>query len=152
MSNEEAIKIIEVGDISNRWGCGGEVERMAIEALMQTTWIPVSERVPEEPQMVLITPKNWKSLEIGFYNKNGKWEWLADSAACYWEELEVSAWMPAPKLYEGSDDPLNDNEKAMLYIKECAESVGIEVKAETPFTIPFMAEIMQRLRKKENKK
>ena len=45
------------------------------------------------------------------------------------------------------DDELNENEKAMLYIKECAELVGIEViEGETRFTIQFMAEIMRRLR------
>ena len=34
MTNEKAIKIIECGDISNRWGKEGrEVEDMAIEAL-----------------------------------------------------------------------------------------------------------------------
>lgn len=41
----------------------------------------------------------------------------------------------------------NNNEKAMLYIKECAESVGIEViEGQTAFNIPFMAETMRRLR------
>lgn len=49
------------------------------------------------------------------------------------------------------DGTLNENEKAMLYIKECAESVGIEVVyGETAFSIPFMAEIMRRLRGTES--
>ena len=46
------------------------------------------------------------------------------------------------------DEELNEDEKAMLYIKECAESVGLEViEGETAFSINFMAEIMKRLRK-----
>lgn len=46
-----------------------------------------------------------------------------------------------------NDESLNDNEKAMLYIKECAESVGMEViEGKTAFSMPFMAEIMRRLR------
>lgn len=38
------------------------------------------------------------------------------------------------------DGTLNENEKALLYIKESAESVGIEiVPNKTAFDIPFMA-------------
>lgn len=49
------------------------------------------------------------------------------------------------------DEELNEDEKAMLYIKECAESVGLEVvEGETAFSINFMAEIMKRLRKELN--
>jgi len=48
------------------------------------------------------------------------------------------------------NDELNENEKAMLYIKECAESVGLKViEGKTAFSITFMAEIMRRLRKKQ---
>lgn len=45
------------------------------------------------------------------------------------------------------DEVMNENEKAMLFIKECAESVGIEViEGKTAFSIPFIAEVMRRLR------
>ena len=45
------------------------------------------------------------------------------------------------------DGTLNENEKALLYIKESAESVGIEIIPDkTAFDIPFMAEVMRRLR------
>ena len=45
-----------------------------------------------------------------------------------------------------NDKELNENEKAMLYIKECAELVGMEViDGETAFTVGFMAEIMRKL-------
>ena len=48
---------------------------------------------------------------------------------------------------------MNENEKAMLYIKECAESVGIEViEGKTAFSIPFMAEVMRRLRRGDHDK
>lgn len=46
------------------------------------------------------------------------------------------------------DEELNEDEKAMLYIKECAELVGLEViEDETAFNINFIAKIMKRLRK-----
>lgn len=39
---------------------------------------------------------------------------------------------------------LTDN-KDLEYIKECAESVGIDVTDRTAFTIPFIAEVMRRM-------
>lgn len=49
-----------------------------------------------------------------------------------------------------NEEELNENEKAMLYIKETAESVGINVEyGKTAFDILFIAEVMRRLR--ENK-
>ena len=48
------------------------------------------------------------------------------------------------------NDELNENEKALLYIKESAESVGIEVTDGTAFNVVFMAEIMRRLREGKN--
>ena len=45
------------------------------------------------------------------------------------------------------DKELSSNYKALLYIKECAELVGLEViEGKTAFDIIFMAEIMKRLR------
>lgn len=45
------------------------------------------------------------------------------------------------------DGSMNENEKAMLYIKESAESVGINVEyGKTAFDIQFMEKIMRRLR------
>ena len=50
-------------------------------------------------------------------------------------------------VWVNDDGVLNEDEKAMLYIKECAESVGIEViDGKTAFSISFMAEVMRRLR------
>ena len=48
------------------------------------------------------------------------------------------------------DEVMNENEKAMLHIKECAELVGLEViDGKTAFSITFMAEVMKRLREKQ---
>ena len=52
-----------------------------------------------------------------------------------------------------TDEPFpTENEKDLLYIKECAESVGIEViEGETAFSISFMAKVMRALRESEVK-
>lgn len=38
-----------------------------------------------------------------------------------------------------------DNQADMEYIKECAESVGMDVTDKTAFTIPFIAEVMRKM-------
>lgn len=53
-------------------------------------WIPVTERLPEDDDDVLIC---WDgTVEVGYY-KNG--EWLAEN----WNGLEIDAWMPLPEPY-----------------------------------------------------
>ena len=48
------------------------------------------------------------------------------------------------------DEELNENEKAMLYIKECAELARLEViEGKTAIDIQFMAGVMKRLREKQ---
>ena len=42
-----------------------------------------------------------------------------------------------------------NNEEAMLYIKDCAESVGIKVTEDTAFSIQFIVEVMKKLRERE---
>ena len=49
------------------------------------------------------------------------------------------------------DEEFNENEKALLYMKECAKLVGLEViEGKTAFDVIFIAEIMKRLRGKIN--
>lgn len=40
-----------------------------------------------------------------------------------------------------------DNQADMQYIKECVESVGMDVTDRTAFTIPFIAEVIRRINK-----
>lgn len=51
------------------------------------------------------------------------------------------------------DKELSTGYKALLYIKECAELVGLEViEGKTAFDVIFMAEIMKRLREEREPK
>lgn len=107
MTREEAIEIIECGDISNRWGKDGEeVEKMAIKALEQEPeWIPVSERLPEDKTYVLTTIKvpnriaharsGW--YESGFFHIDNGDTWKAT-------DREVKAWMPLPEPYKAESE------------------------------------------------
>lgn len=66
---------------------------MAIKALEQTKWIPVSERLPEVDGRYLTT-----------CSKIGKWEvdwniWYNEPKPSWLWEQGVTAWMPLPEPY-----------------------------------------------------
>jgi len=97
---------------------------MAIKALEQTTWIPVSERLPEDLEAVNITwvnhepepyyhdikDKNFVATGIHY---RGQWYWYSTTCADYLGEygsnevdkvddaVEIVAWMPLPEPYKG---------------------------------------------------
>ena len=108
MTREEAIKILNNYDL-NFCDIDGnpippqdlaEACDMAIEALEQDKpkWIPVSERLPEEGDVVLICSKIG-AIDFG-KRKGDKWVWLAEALWDYWQETEdLIAWMPLPDAY-----------------------------------------------------
>lgn len=61
-------------------------------------WIPVTERMPEVGQMVLVTLKSKRSDRIGqvdadYWKTDGEDDW-------YYFKEDVLAWMPLPDPYK----------------------------------------------------
>ena len=86
-----------------------------IEAAERTRWIPVSERLPDKLNDVLITfydcPNEYDVayLRTTFnesYKKSGaKNEWVSSMGETTYADYEVDAWMPIqPYKAEGSDE------------------------------------------------
>lgn len=102
MTNDEAIEIIECGDIYNRWGKDGrEVEKMAIKALKQepkTDWIPVFERMPKDGQNVLFCDID-EDIMIGYHVK-GEPDTHFMQDGSFEGMKNVKAWMPLPEPYK----------------------------------------------------
>ena len=100
MNNEETIRDLKkLRSFHN--GSYGTAINMAVKALEQTTWIPVSERLPEEFADVLVCTD---AEEIFIASYLGK---MNDGADCFddddgmmWEG-DVIAWMPLPNPYKG---------------------------------------------------
>ena len=101
MTNDEAIK--RITHVKYCYAYEGDYEAfdMAIEALSEdrpTVWIPVSERLPDKEELVLVTDSG--SIEFGklicglFGNL-----WLIWLDNCWEEATKVLAWMPLPEPY-----------------------------------------------------
>ncbi len=100
---------------------------MAIEALRNSQWIPCSERLPKDLEVVNISWVNHRP--VGYYDDikdkpfaataihyNDKWWWYSpiceDLLAEYGKSecdkmeagIEVTAWMPLPEPYHGGEE------------------------------------------------
>lgn len=96
MTREEAIKELSVEYLGDSEKIK-EAKRMAIKALEQTRWIPISERLPEDGTWNCFTDgkhisvERYKSDAIDHFFPNGRWFSLE----------EAVAWMPLPEHKAG---------------------------------------------------
>lgn len=106
MNREEAIKIIEGNRPRSGYIILNKALDMAINALQnQPVWIPVSERLPEkrEDVLVLVCFDNTDiDSDIAWYAPNGR-VWRNSSTGI---PLQISpvAWMPLPEPYRESEE------------------------------------------------
>ena len=74
-------------------------------------WIPISERLPESDEYILISCSNYTGLCIGRYEKHedgsGNFYQGDDDDALLSYGFFVNAWMPLPKPYREVDDEKN---------------------------------------------
>lgn len=70
------------------------------QALEQTRWIPVSERLPVSDEDVLVT--NGKGIYIGWIDLTDK-KWRVDCSSEYFME-DIIAWMPLPQPYKAESE------------------------------------------------
>ena len=71
-----------------------------IREVMNSAWIPVSERLPEENQKCLITTR-WQTVLLAEY----RLDYFRLFYAERWdfETKDVTAWMPIPEPYRGDE-------------------------------------------------
>lgn len=80
------------------------VDEKVKEFTLVQNWIPCSERLPEDYEIVIASVHGDVYPESR-YSKEDGWEYAYESGADYWEELDdVVAWMPMPKPYEVKND------------------------------------------------
>lgn len=99
MTKAEAIAMIEDDKKRHHDELSGRYRAaltMAIKALQQEPkWIPVTERLPEEGEIVLVTDTLWniKSVNIDWWNGE---QWVRNGQY-------VIAWQPLPEPYEEAE-------------------------------------------------
>lgn len=98
MTNEEAIKAIKANYPSGGYEDLCKALDMAIKALEDSRWIPVTERLPEEDGDYLVTTSSFYGTTIFVTTRNfSDGEWTYDRA--------VTAWAELPKPFEeGADE------------------------------------------------
>lgn len=89
----------EALDVSMDWLWGRPVALMS--------WIPTSERLPEDMQFVLLTVRRLKNeynpgpfISVGYIGWNHQHWWCAHDGDCEISKVEVIAWMPLPTPYK----------------------------------------------------
>ena len=102
MTNKQAIKVLNM--VEAHGSLVIQAKEMAIKALEQTRWIPVSERLPEKTGRYLITycyRDKIETQEAVYVEGKDKWYDITDIEIT----LAVIAWMPLPEPYKtGSKD------------------------------------------------
>ena len=78
-----------------------EEQKTAMERLASMTWIPCSERLPEEDQEVLATT-NWSDVTFACRYDNNKWFIHEGNTNATTDD--ILAWMPMPEPYKGEQN------------------------------------------------
>lgn len=108
MNNEKAIEVLNMVEA---YGLADEAKKLAIKALQnerpQGEWIPVTKRLPEDMQKVLVWFEYYRYGDYncmfptyGFcYMCDGKWSPFINGETG-WTDAHIIAWMPLPEPYK----------------------------------------------------
>jgi hypothetical protein len=67
-------------------------------------WIPVSERLPEDRELVLFSTKTDRVFEGRYFDDNTDHQWYAFRDECFAWNNVVTAWMPLPEPYKAESE------------------------------------------------
>lgn len=71
----------------------------AIERLEQTRWIPVSEKTPEDGEVILFSTKTDRVFEGRYFADYSNSQWYSFRDETFARNNVVTAWMPLPEPY-----------------------------------------------------
>lgn len=106
MENREAINVLlhhkEAFEISGKTADAIDLAISALEILERDRWIPVTERLPEEPDEVLVTDGDGEIRHAVYCHVCKK-----DVFITYEESMtihQVIAWRPLPEAYKAEEE------------------------------------------------
>lgn len=89
-------------------GCNGNVAPYLIGATtnikpleQQPRWVPVSERLPEDRELVLFSTKTDRVFEGRYFDDTTDRQWYSFRDDTFAWNNVVTAWMPLPPSYQG---------------------------------------------------
>lgn len=94
ISEEVAVRVLD------EYIYKGKTLRQLIDALAQSKWIPVSERLPQPGQEVIC---QCRADMIKVLKLDANFDWYQDAEHCYMGGFVV-AWMPLPKAYKAEGE------------------------------------------------
>ena len=114
MNNQQAIdRLLK----HMEWGWTEETAKaieLGIQALKENTWIPCSERLPEDESYILVSFENATMVDIARYEEDdegGRFYPGDDDEAYSKYGIYVNAWMPLPELYKSEEEKQNEADR-----------------------------------------
>ena len=114
MNNQQAIdRLLK----HMEWGWTEETAKaieLGIQALKENTWIPCSERMPEDESYILVSFENATMVDIARYEEDdegGRFYPGDDDEAYSKYGIYVNAWMPLPELYKSEEEKQNEADR-----------------------------------------
>ena len=108
LTNKEAVEQLRNLKKANFYSSTIMALDMAINALNQTTWIPVGERLPSQSGEYLVTTScegaTWTDKFEYTPTDRGWSDPEAYDDIIDWNDGGVIAWMPLPEAYKGGDN------------------------------------------------
>ena len=76
-------------------------------------WIPVSERLPEDSELVLFSTKTDRVFEGRYFADNTNHQWYAFRDETFAWNNVVTAWMPLPAPYKAESEEISNTNLKM---------------------------------------
>lgn len=89
----------------------GEFCNIVDIAVEQLKWIPVSERLPKDGELVLFSTKTDEVFEGRYCDDNTPLQWYSFCDDTFAWNNVVTAWMPLPQPYKAESEVANDSRK-----------------------------------------
>jgi len=70
------------------------------ELINKSRWIPVSERLPEDGELVLFSTKTDRVFEGRYFDDSTDHQWYSFRDECFAWNNVVTAWQPLPEPYK----------------------------------------------------
>lgn len=84
-------------------GCAEQFKEYWTSPHKENRWIPVSERLPEDREIILFSTKTGSVFEGRYFDDKTEHQWYSFRDEWFAWNNVVTAWMPLPEPYRGGE-------------------------------------------------